>query len=292
MIEIRGVSKTAIASHYDIATLFYWLLWGRHLHHGLWQADESPALAQENLTRRFSERIHIQRGEAVLDVGCGMGGSAIHLARVHECRVTAITVSRVQRVWAAFSALCRGVKGRTRFRVADAESIDFPPETFDAVWVIECSEHLFDKPRFFQRASRWLRPGGRIGVCAWLAADEPHSEEVTRRVRDVCEGMLCPSLGTMSDYRGWMRDAGLRVTTEEDWTSRVQRTWEICLSRVRRTRMRTLAKVVDRRFEPFLDRFTSILDAYRTGAMRYGCLVGHAAGGPSTAGPAGTNSTR
>ena len=276
MIEYRGVSKSAIASHYNIATLFYWLLWGRHIHHGLWQGDESPKLAQENLTKRLIEHLHIQQGEKVLDVGCGMGGSAIHLAQTHKCHVTGVTLSRVQCIWAALSASLHGVGARTRFRVADAEELDFPPESFDAIWVLECSEHLFDKPRFFQRAAQWLRPGGRIGVCAWLAGDEPHSEEVLRKVRDVCEGMLCPSLGTMNEYLQWMRTAGISVTAEEDWTNRVQRTWEICLDRVRRTRVRALAKVIDRRQKAFLDRFTSILDAYRTGAMRYGCIVGHA----------------
>lgn len=273
-----ALSKSAIASHYDVGTIFYWLLWGRHVHHGLWYGDESPKAAQENLIEQFVQRIDIQCGERVLDVGCGMGGSAIHLARRHKCHVTGITLSRVQRMWATWSASWHGVVSRTDFRTADAERVDFPAESFDVIWIIECSEHLFDKPRFFQQAARWLRPGGRIGVCAWLAADEPCSENIRQQIDEVCDGMLCPSLGTMEEYGNWLAAGGACVTIAEDWTRQVQQTWEICLKRVYRTRLHAIARMIDRRFVPFLDRFTTMLDAYKSGAMRYGCIVGEVPG--------------
>ena len=34
-----------------------------------------------------------------------------------------------------------------------------------------------------------------------------------------------------------------------------------------------LARLIDRNSVMFLDRFQTILDAYRTGAMDYGCLI-------------------
>ena len=39
MISCPTVSKHEIRSHYDLATVFYRLLWGRHIHHGLWNAQ-------------------------------------------------------------------------------------------------------------------------------------------------------------------------------------------------------------------------------------------------------------
>jgi tocopherol O-methyltransferase len=35
MISCPTVRKSSIRSHYELSTLFYWLLWGRHIHHGL-----------------------------------------------------------------------------------------------------------------------------------------------------------------------------------------------------------------------------------------------------------------
>jgi tocopherol O-methyltransferase len=210
----------------------------------------------------------------VLDVGCGMGGSAVYLAKAHGCQVTGLTLSRVQRMWAATSSRWHRVSRRTEFLAQDAEAADFPARSFDVIWIIECSEHLFDKPRFFERAARWLRPGGRIGVCAWLAADEPHSQAARQKIYEVCEGMICPSLGTAADYRGRIESAGMQVTCCEDWTRQVERTWEICLQRVRRTPVHTLARLIDARLLLFLERFSTMSEAYQSGAMKYGCIIG------------------
>ena len=38
MIDCPAVTKSAIRTHYNLATPFYRLLWGPHIHHGLWQA--------------------------------------------------------------------------------------------------------------------------------------------------------------------------------------------------------------------------------------------------------------
>jgi tocopherol O-methyltransferase len=282
MIECPSVTKSAIASHYNVSTFFYWLLWGRHLHHGLWHADESPKRAQQNLTDTLIKRVGLHDGDRVLDVGCGMGGSSIHMAKAHGCEVTGLTLSRVQKFWASSSSRWHWTSRRTKFVRQDAESADFAPNSFDVIWIIECSEHLFDKPQFFERAAKWLRPGGRIGVCAWLAAEEPHSDLFKQQIYDVCEGMVCPSLGSFGDYRQWLESAGLRVTAEEDWTDQVKKTWDICLERVRRTRMHILARLIDRRILLFLERFVAMQEAYESGAMRYGCIIGQMPGNPDS----------
>src|SRR5262249_52774457 len=116
MISCPSVTRRSIRSHYELSTVFYRLLWGRHIHHGLWTADEPPAVAQRQLIEELAHAAGIRSGESLLDVGCGMGGSAIHLARQMQCSVTGITLSSVQRSWAAAAALAAGVTGRTRFR--------------------------------------------------------------------------------------------------------------------------------------------------------------------------------
>jgi tocopherol O-methyltransferase len=272
MIACSSVSQREIRFHYDLATLFYRLLWGRHIHHGLWNGTESPAAAQQQLIDALAAGA-VRRGDRVVDVGCGMGGSSIHLAQTLDCRVTGITLSAVQRAWAACSARWQGVSRLASFVRADAERIDLPAAAYDIVWSIECTEHLFDKPAFFARASRWLRPGGRMAICAWLAAEPPNSEAAGKLVHEVCEGFLCPSIGTMSDYQRWMSDAGLMMRQSHDWTSRVAKTWEICLTRIRRARLGAIAQLIGSNAVGFLDRFETILEAYRTGAMRYGAFI-------------------
>lgn len=80
-----ALKKAAIRSHCDLATLFYRLLWGPHIHHGLWSEEDavrpvplvSPRAAQEQLTDTLASLGGVAARDRVLDVGCGMGGSSI-----------------------------------------------------------------------------------------------------------------------------------------------------------------------------------------------------------------------
>jgi tocopherol O-methyltransferase len=270
MIACANVTKRDIRVHYDVATPFYRLLWGPHIHHGVWDDDGPPLLAQRRLIDRLAEAASVVAGEDVLDVGCGMGGSSIDLAMRRDCRVTGLTLSPVQRAWARASAVWQGAARRTRFLCGDAEQVAFPESAFDVVWNVECSEHFFDKPAFFRKTAGCLRPGGRVALCAWLAGDGPDADGLAAAV---CANFLCPSLGTAGDYRGWLIDAGLRVRIYDDLTAQVMRTWEICLDRVRSSGVGWIAPLAGRSMTRFLDHFGTLLTAYRTGSMRYGMFV-------------------
>lgn len=271
MIHCPSVSKSAIRLHYDLATLFYRLLWGAHIHHGLWlDGTESPARAQMQLIERMAATAKVQPGNDVLDVGCGMGGSTIELARRYGARATGVTLSPVQRLWATSSGELQGLGNRVRFLRHDAETLDFPPNSFDVIWSIECTEHLFDKPAFFKKTAGWLRPGGRLAICAWLAVDGAAREAEALKV---AEAFLCPSFGTAEDYQGWFRDAGLVNHSWEDLTARVAATWDICQRRVERTGVGVLGWLAGRDMNEFIKHFQTLGNAYRSGAMQYGIFL-------------------
>jgi len=276
MIACPSITKHSIRQHYDLATPFYRLLWGPHIHHGLWEdGDATPDQAQQHLIDRLAGSARIAPGQRVLDVGCGMGGSSIELARRFRCRVTGLTLSPLQRFWATVSAAFQGVGDRTRFRCADAEKVQLPEQSFDVVWNVECSEHLFDKPAFFRRVASWLKSGGRLALCAWLAGEEGASAPgaVESAVRLVCEGFLCPSLGTADDYLGWFRDAGLVRGRFDDLTAQVEQTWDICLHRIQISGIYRLGGLFGQDMRRFLDHFVTLREAYRSRTMRYGLFL-------------------
>ncbi|EMI19576.1 Methyltransferase type 11 [Rhodopirellula maiorica SM1] len=190
MIAIEGVRKDSIRSHYQLGTLFYRLLWGPHIHHGLWHGDETPYVAQCQLTDTLADRARIRSGDKVVDIGCGMGGSSIRLAKLRSCDVTGVTLSPVQRRWAMVSSKLKRVGKRTRFIADDAEQVSFDPASFDVVWSVECTEHLFDKSQFFQRAAGWLRPGGRIAICVWFEGEDTTTGIIADNAKR-CASVLC-----------------------------------------------------------------------------------------------------
>ncbi len=273
MISVSGVQKNSIRSHYQLGTLFYRLLWGPHIHHGLWKGNESPYEAQCNLIDTLADLASIGGSDKVVDIGCGMGGSSIRLAKLRGCDVTGVTLSPVQRRWATISSKLKRVGRQTRFLAEDAETVVFEDGSLDVMWSIECTEHLFDKPEFFHRASRWLRPSGRMAICVWFEGEDTTCVDHRRQCEEVCERFVCPSLATRQDYTNWMTDHGMRMVHNVDWTDRVTKTWEICKQRVERSGVRHLAKILDREQVDFLDGFDALLDAYRSGAMQYGAIV-------------------
>jgi tocopherol O-methyltransferase len=273
MIECPNIRSSVIRNHYDVSTLFYRLLWGQHIHHGYWLADESPSTAQVQLTSTLAEHAAIKPNSVVYDIGCGMGGSSFWLAKNLNCTVTGVTLSPFQRAWSAMHGRLSFTRPRPKFLCADAEQVQFPDASADIVWSIESTEHFFQKAEYFEKAARWLKPGGRYALCAWLAGEETISSEHAAQVRRVCEGMFCPSLGSQSDYVGWLERAGMKLVASEIWTEKVKRTWEICRRRVDRLGVRYLARVLGKNHVLFLDRFDAILNAYNSGAMEYGVFV-------------------
>ena len=273
MIAVDGVEKNTIRQHYQLGTAFYWLLWGPHIHHGLWTGDESSQQAQCQLVDTLADLARVEGRDSVVDIGCGMGGSAIRLAQRYGCDVTGVTLSPVQRRWAAVSARLKRQRKRTRFIAADAEQIEFPANQFDIVWSIECTEHLYDKPAFFRNAAGWLRPGGRLAICVWFEGEHLPLPDRRQQVEEVCQRFVCPSLATQNDYAGWMTDAGLEVEQCLDWTDRAAKTWEICKQRVAKSGVRHLARLIDQDQVAFLDGFDTLLSAYRNGAMQYGAII-------------------
>lgn len=262
-----------IREHYDRVSPYYRALWGEHIHHGYWEDGESPARAQVKLVERLAARARIPQGAYVLDVGCGLGGSALWLARQFSCRVLGVTISPVQQAVASEKARAEGLTDRVSFAVMDANRLALPPESFDAIWVIECSEHLVDKQGFLEACAELLRPGGVLALCAWLVTDDLRSAAQVRLVNEVAYGMLCPSFASMREYTDWMRASDLVQVEGEDLTRHVEPTWAYCLALARRPLVRALLRASDARLRRFVSTFDMLRRAYAEGAMAYGMFT-------------------
>jgi tocopherol O-methyltransferase len=268
-----GLETDTIREHYDRLSPLYRTFWGEHIHHGFWRGTESAAEAQENLTRELARRVGISASDDLLDIGCGMGGSALLLAEELGCRVHGISISPNQVNAANRETRRRGLESQATFEVRDANRLEAESGAIrDVVWVVECSEHLFDKPRFIETCAQLLKPGGRLAICAGLAGEDLDADG-RRLVAEVCEGMLWPSLGTLHDYASWMERAGLEVTCADDITSHVARTWDLCQPVLNFPLVKTLLASGSARVRNFASSFSAIAEAYRSGAMGYGMLV-------------------
>lgn len=267
------VDTGEIREHYDRLSVLYRMLWGEHLHHGYWEDNESIARAQIQLMERLAEKATIPRGAKVLDIGCGLGGSAFWLAAQYNCRVTGLTISPVQARMATKKAKAKGLADQLQFLVADANQWQPVPESVDMIWIMESSEHFQDKKGFFQRCASALRPGGGLAVCAWLRRDGPMREDEQNLVATIAKAMLSASLDSLSDYQRWMRESGLVVATAEDITRRIEPTWAHCSRIAERLAVRCFLRFADASTRRFVKAFPLMRQAYANGAMAFGLFV-------------------
>ncbi|HEY2124754.1 MAG TPA: class I SAM-dependent methyltransferase [Chthoniobacterales bacterium] len=267
-VEIDHVRR-----HYDRLSWLYQFFWGEHLHHGYWDNNQSAAQAQVRLMERLAETAGVPRGAEVLDIGCGLGGSAFWLAGRFDCRVTGLTISPVQARMAAKKAKARRLSDRVRFQVADANEWQPRPASVDMVWIMESSEHFRDKRGFFQRCAAALRPGGVLAVAAWLRRDGPVREDERALVATIGAAMLSASLDGLSDYRRWMEEAGLVVTAAEDITRHIAPTWTHCARMVEGPPVKWLLRFTSRSTQSFVKSFPLMRQAYAQGAMAFGIFA-------------------
>lgn len=272
-----------MARHYDELDRFYRELWGEDLHHGLWSRDvKDPTEATARLTERVAERARIGAGDRVCDVGCGYGGPARFLADHCGARVVGLTLSEAQHRHAVVRA---AGDPRTRFLLCDWLHNPFPDAVFDAVVAIESASHMVDKPGFLRECRRVLRPGGRVVVAAWLAAERPGPLVRRHLLEAICREGRLPGLAAESEYRRWMAETGLRLVGFDDLSRRVRRTWTVCIRRLcgrmledgEAWRYLLDPEKSERRFALTLAR---IWIGYRTGAVRYGLFTARAPSGP------------
>lgn len=115
-------------------------------------------------TDELAELAGIASGEQVLDVGCGLGGTARHLAARYAARVTGIDLTAEYcRVGTVLSELT-GLGDRVRLLRADALQLPFEDGRFDAVWTEHAAMNIADKAGLYGELRRVLRRGGRLAL--------------------------------------------------------------------------------------------------------------------------------
>ena len=112
----------------------------------------------------------------VLDVGCGLGGSARFLASEYGCRVTGLDMTADYcEVGTMLSSLV-GLDDRTNFRHGSALAMPFEDGAFDVAWTEHVQMNIADKRAFYGEIARVLRPQGRLVFHDIFAGSngEPH----------------------------------------------------------------------------------------------------------------------
>ena len=233
----RG-SRKNIEAHYDLGNDFYkeWLDPSMLYSSAIWDAA-TPTLEAAQLRKLESVRkkLALSGGETVLEIGCGWGALAVHLAREADAKVTGITLSPSQLFWAKDTVRKAGQEKHIDLRLQDYRDTD---GQFDRIVSIEMFEAVGEAywPIYFQTLKRCLKQGGRAVL--QIISIEESRYETYRRDTDFIQKYIFPGgfLPSDSALTAEVAKAGLKLIETEhfgksyartlaEWRSRFHARW-------------------------------------------------------------------
>ena len=231
----KYISSGTVASAYDSWTQDKLLerLWGEHIHLGFYPSGKKNTDFRKAKIQFVHELVKwsgldkLPKGSRILDVGCGIGGSARILAKYYGFNVTGITISPAQ-VKRARELTPSGIN--CNFQVMDALDLKFEDGSFDAIWSVEAGAHMNDKTRYADEMLRTLRPGGYLALADWNSRDlrvYPPSFFEKLVLNQLLEQWVHPnfiSINEFSNILGTNKNSAGKVISE-NWNFHTNPSW-------------------------------------------------------------------
>ena len=158
-------AQANIAAHYDLGNDFYsaWLDKTMTYSCARFQSpDDTLEDAQRHKIATLLDRLEIQPGNRLLDIGCGWGSLAIEAAK-RGARVVGLTLSSEQKAWAEHKIAQAGLSDKVEIRLQDYRHTS---DEYDAVASVEMVEAVGQRwwGAYLDSIARNLRPGGRAAL--------------------------------------------------------------------------------------------------------------------------------
>jgi len=199
-----ATSRRNIAEHYDLGNEFYRLWLDRTMTYSsayFTAPEQSLELAQVAKYEALCRKLHIQASDHVLEIGSGWGGFACHAAKHYRCRVTTVTISEQQYIFAKERVFNAGLADRVDVQLRDYRLLE---GQYDKVVSIEMMEAIGDRylETYFAKIHSVLKPGGLVGVQYITVPDSRHAE-LKRGVdwiqKHIFPGSLLLSVGRVNE---------------------------------------------------------------------------------------------
>ena len=215
---------------------FWMLLFGQGrgegvIHRPVWTGEEQSRTEALHTVERMIARALLEAGgtntvrNRLLDLGCGVGGSALWLAAHHPFSITGITLSSTQVRRARRLAVRRGLSDRCRFLLADFTQL---PEIrgLIAAYAIESFSHGEHPAAFFTSVGKLLPAGGRLILCDdfLVSGRQPESNQRDARIAELRDGWHLGSLLPWEEAQQTAEACGFHLVEKRDLTPYLRQT--------------------------------------------------------------------
>ncbi|MFG2992264.1 class I SAM-dependent methyltransferase [Streptomyces sp. NPDC048257] len=234
----KGRDRRAVSHHYDVGNDFYERVLGPSMVYSCayWSPGSTLEQAQRDKLDLVCRKLALRPGDRLLDVGCGWGSMALHAAREYGVRVTGVTLSREQAVYARKRVAEEGLADLVDIRIQDYRDVKDGP--YEAISSIGMAEHVgADRYREYARTLHGLlRPGGRL--LNHQIARRPEPDEEAYRIDEFIDAYVFPDgeLSPLGTTVGELERAGFEVRDVEAlrehygltlraWVARLEEHW-------------------------------------------------------------------
>ncbi len=154
--------------------------------------------------RRTASELHLERGDTLAGLGCGMGGPALWLARETGANLVGVDLSAVAVEKASARAEALGLGAQAQFRVGSFAATGLGDGSVDGATSEDALQYAPDKGAAMREIARILRPGGRFVFTAFEL--------------DAVRAAPLPvlSVDPVEDYRPFLTDAGFDIDAYEE----------------------------------------------------------------------------
>ena len=138
----RRTSQRNVAHHYDLSTDLYRRFLDQDMQYScayFLRPDMTLDQAQKAKKIHIAEKLRIEPGMKVLDIGCGWGGLGLELAGTYGAQVLGVTLSKEQLAVARSRAQALGLQDRAHFSLTDYRDVAGP---FDRIVSVGMLEHV------------------------------------------------------------------------------------------------------------------------------------------------------
>jgi sterol 24-C-methyltransferase len=158
---------------YALVTDFYLHGWGPLFHFGLRKKGER---LEDSLVRHefyMIDKLGLNEGEKCLDIGCGVAGPMMNIARKYKAKIVGINNSEYQLIKAKKFIEEAGLENSCSFIHGDWMNIPLPDASFEKAYTIEASLHAADRRiDLFKEIHRLLKSGGMFAGYEWVMKDK------------------------------------------------------------------------------------------------------------------------
>ncbi len=161
-------------------------------------------------TKRLLNLCNINKGQRVLDIGCGTGYTACLLAKGYQANVVAVDISPKILDWAKRRIKKEGVADKVEVIVADAQKLPFEDSSFDVV-IAESVLIFCDQQRVASEVYRVLKPKGIFGDAEMTIQRPPSADLITLLSKPQLSSFGL--FNTLNDWQTLFTQAGFEMTS-------------------------------------------------------------------------------